>query len=139
MNLTKNFTLNELTYSDTARTLGIKNIPAQAAINNLKALCTKVLQPLRDGLGVPIIITSGYRCPMLNKKVGGASNSQHQYGQAADICAKGKSLPAVFNYIKNFLPFDQLLFEKSKTAQWVHVSYRADGKNRKLAIDNYKL
>lgn len=138
MILSKNFTLNELTYSDTARFLGIKNIPEQAAINNLKALCAKVLQPLRDGLGVPIIITSGYRCPLLNKKVGGVSNSQHQYGQAADIYAKGKSLQAAFNYIKNFLPFDQLLFEKNKTTQWVHVSYRGDGKNRKQAIDNYK-
>lgn len=137
MNLTKNFTLSEFTYSDTARAFGIKNIPEQAAINNLKALCAKVLQPLRDGLGVPIIITSGYRCPLLNKKVGGAPTSQHQYGQAADIVVAKKNLKDVFNYIKNNLPFDQLLFERSKTAQWVHVSYKADGKNRKQAIDNY--
>lgn len=96
------------------------------------------MQPLRNNLGCPIVITSGFRCAVLNKRVGGASNSQHLYGQAADLIVPQKNLKDVFNYIKSHLPYDQLLYEYNKTDKWIHVSYRADGHNRKQAIDNYK-
>lgn len=85
MNLTANFTLEELTASTTARRLGITNTPPQSAINNLRQLCLNVLQPLRVAYGKPIIVTSGYRCKELNSAVNGAQNSDHVYGNAADI------------------------------------------------------
>lgn len=138
MNLTNNFTLNELIYSTTAEKNKINNTPSQPVIKNLKALCENVLQPLRNNLGCPIVITSGFRCAVLNKRVGGASNSQHLYGQAADLVVPQKNLKDVFNYIKAHLPYDQLLYEYSKRDKWIHVSYRTDGHNRKQAIDNYK-
>lgn len=138
MNLTENFTLAELIKSDTAKEFNINNTPSAPAIANLQALCQNVLQPLRNAYGCPVVVTSGFRCATLNKKVGGAANSQHLYGQAADIVVPNKSLKIVFNYIRKNLPFDQLLFEYSKTAKWIHVSYRTDGHNRKQAIDNYK-
>lgn len=138
MKLTQNFTLNELIYSATAEANKIDNRPSVPVISNLRALCTNVLQPLRDALGCPIVITSGFRCAELNKRIGGAANSGHLYGQAADLVVPTKNLKEVFNYIKINLPYDQLLYEYNKTDRWIHVSYRTDGKNRKQAIDNYK-
>lgn len=139
MNLSQNFTLQELIYSDTANAYKINNTPSEPVINNLKALCLNVLQPLRNALGCPIIISSGFRCAVLNKKVGGTAASQHLYGQAADFIVPQKNLKDVFNYIKSHLPYDQLLFEYNSSGdRWIHVSYRADGKNRRRAIANYK-
>lgn len=139
MNLTENFTLNELVYSATAEKNKIDNRPSVQVIANLKSLCENVLQPLRNALGCPIVITSGFRCAVLNKKVGGQSNSQHLMGQAADLIVPRKDLKDVFNYIKSHLNYDQLLYEYSKTDKWIHVSFRNDGHNRKQAIDNYKV
>ena len=85
MNLSKNFTLEELTKSVTGQKYNIKNIPDAEQVANLKKLCEDVLQPIRDEWKQPIIVTSGYRCPLLNKKVGGAKNSDHIYAAAADI------------------------------------------------------
>ena len=138
MKLTQNFTLNELVYSAAAEANKIDNRPSVPVISNLQALCTNVLQPLRDALGCPIIITSGFRNSQVNKLVGGANNSGHLYGQAADFIVPQKNLKDVFNYIKSHLPYDQLLYEYNKTDKWIHVSYRNDGHNRKQAIDNYK-
>ncbi len=138
MNLTQNFTINELTYSVTATANKIDNRPSVYVIDNLKALCENVLQPLRDYLGCPVKVTSGFRCAVLNKKIGGTKNSQHLYGQAADLIVPQKNLKDVYNYIKYNLPYDQLLFEYTKSDKWIHVSYRTDGHNRKQAIDNYK-
>ena len=138
MKLTQNFTLNELVYSATAEANKIDNCPSVPVISNLRALCTNVLQPLQDALGCPIVITSGFRCAELNKRIGGAANSQHLYGQAADLVVPQKDLKEVFKFIKAKLPYDQLLYEYNKTDRWIHVSYRTDGKNRKQAIDNYK-
>ena len=92
MNLSQNFTLQELIYSDTANAYKINNTPSEPVINNLKALCLNVLQPLRNALGCPIIISSGFRCAELNKCVGGAANSGHLYGQAADFIVPQKNL-----------------------------------------------
>lgn len=139
MKLTENFTLNELVYSATAEKNKIDNRPSVQVIANLKSLCENVLQPLRNALGCPIVITSGFRCAVLNKKVVGQPNSQHLMGQAADLVVPQKNLKDVFNYIKSHLNYDQLLYEYSKTDKWIHVSFRNDGHNRKQAIDNYKV
>lgn len=139
MYLSDNFSLFELTYSVTAKANGFNNEPSKCVIDNLKALCQNVLQPLRNHLGVPIIVTSGYRCAALNKKLGGVVNSQHVLGQAVDFVTPRKDLKISFNYIKNYLNFDQLLFEHAKDGStWIHVSYKADGNNRRQAISNYK-
>ena len=138
MKLTSNFTLNELVYSVTAEANRIDNRPNVKVVANLKNLCETVLQPLRDYLGCPVIISSGFRCAELNKKVGGRPNSQHLLGEALDFVVPQRNLKEVFNYIKAHLPYDQLLFEYSDTDKWIHVSYRNDGHNRMQAIDNYK-
>ena len=133
--ISKNFTLEELTASAKATAKGIRNNPGQTDIINLCALAHKVLQPLRDAMGQPIKIGSGFRSLALNMAVGGVSNSQHMRGEAADLgidgdIPKGKRW---FEWIKTHCEFDQLIWEKNpKTGNyWVHVSYRADGKNRK--------
>ena len=137
--ISKNFTFEELTASDTAKAKGIRNNPGQTDIINLCALVHRVLQPLRDAMGQPIKIGSGFRSLALNMAVGGVSNSQHMRGEAADLCidgdlAKGKRW---FEWIKTHCEFDQLIWEKNPRtgSYWVHVSYRADGKNRKQVID----
>ena len=138
MKLTTNFTLNELVYSVTAEANKIDNRPNVKVVANLKALCENVLQPLRDYLGCPVIVSSGFRCAELNKKVGGRPNSQHLLGEAADFVVPQRNLKDAFNYIKGHLKYDQLLFEYDLSGnRWIHVSYRADGKNRRQAIDNY--
>lgn len=135
MKLTKNFSLEELVNSETAKINGINNNASIDVLNNLEALCKNVLQPLRDHFNKPIVITSGYRCKALNKLVGGVSNSQHTTGEAVDIVMLGENLKNVFNYIKHNLPYDQLLFEKSKSGNWIHISYSKN--NRHQSIDNY--
>lgn len=138
MKLTKNFTVNEFTCSVTAAANGFDNRPSVPVINNLKALCEHVLQPLREHLNCPIIITSGYRCQKLNEKVGGTWNSQHLKGEAADFICPGKNLKDIFAWMRGNLQFDQLLYEFNAKDVWIHVSYRINGKNRLQAIDNYK-
>ena len=140
MRLSQNFTLNELTYSDTASRLGIKNLPTQEVIQNLGALVQNVLQPLRDMLGKPITITSGFRNKLLNQKVGGASNSQHLFGQAADIIVYGMKVEDLYNYIKNSnLIYDQLILEETKNNKWVHISYcRKFNRKQNLIFKNNK-
>lgn len=139
MYLSENFSLFEMIYSVTAKANGINNTPDKAVIQNLQALCKNVLQPLRNHLGVPVIITSGYRCPVLNKKIGGAINSQHILGQAVDFVTPQKDLKIAFDYIKNYLNYDQLLYEHSKDGMtWIHVSYKADGNNRRKFDEHYK-
>ena len=106
---------------------------------NLCALVHNILEPLRKEMGLPLKISSGYRSPQLNKAVGGVSNSQHMKGEAADLCIDGDIQKGKrwFEWIKTHCEFDQLIWEKNpKTGNyWVHVSYRADGKNRKKVID----
>lgn len=139
MYLSDNFSLFELTYSVTAKANGINNTPPKAVIKNLTELCKNVLQPLRNYLGVPIIITSGYRCAALNKRIGGVVNSQHVLGQAADFVCPQKDLKIAFDYIKNYLNYDQLLYEHSKDGMtWIHVSFNK-GNNRRQSFANYKV
>lgn len=126
--MTLNFSISELCYSDIAKKYGIKNIPSISECDNLLNLIFYVLQPLRDKLGKPIIINSGYRCKALNCKVGGVANSQHLLGQAADIRINGCNVNTLIDFIKTSgIEYDQLINEFDK---WVHISYNK-GHNRK--------
>ncbi len=139
--VTMHFTIEELYASATAKAKGIDNKPNVQQMINLVYLAAYVLEPLRVAMGEPIKISSGFRSERLNKAVGGVSNSQHLKGQAADLCIDGdmKKGRKWFDYIKNHLPFDQLIWERNaKTgAYWVHVSYvHPDfGRNRRQIID----
>lgn len=138
MQLSKNFSLAELTESQTGRRYDIKEQfnPPQEVITNLKELCEKVLQPIRDKVGA-IKVSSGYRSPQVNKIVGGATSSQHLTGEAVDISGINISNAELFKAIKDSnLPYDQLLWEygtKSNPA-WVHVSYTSNRKPRKQIL-----
>ena len=135
------FSIEELYASQTAKAKGIDNKPDFPSLINLVYLCAYVLEPLREAMNEPIKIGSGYRCPKLNAAVGGVSNSQHMKGQAVDLCIDGdlKKGKKWFAYIRDNLPFDQLIWEHNpKTgAYWVHVSfvYPDFGKNRRKVID----
>ena len=129
----KNFTLEELINSDTANMKKIKNIPDFDQVRNLDYLVEKVLQPLRDWYGKTIAVKSGYRSAELNNAVGGAKNSQHMVGEAADISIGTIELNKVlFNYIKDNMEFDQVILENGGI--WVHVSIKRSGKNRKEVL-----
>ena len=126
MNLSENFTLAELIRTST----GLDNTPNEEQIENLRLLCVNVLQPARDALG-PIKITSGFRAPAVNAKIGGASSSQHVKGQAADLMMSGGQKKLLDWIIAN-VEFDQIISEfpdANGNPAWVHVSF-AEGKNR---------
>ena len=134
MKLSENFTLEELIRSNTAERMGIDNVPKdEKVVENLRSLCLEVLQPLRDYVGAPVHINSGYRCPELNMEVGGVKNSQHCRGEAADIRIvspkQGREWAA---WIEDNCRFDQMLLERNKNgAVWLHVSCKRDAsKNR---------
>ena len=127
----KHFTIAELTRSATAHNMGIDNTPPASAVTALHELVDKVLDPLREAWGGPIRVNSGYRCPALNKLVGGTPTSQHQKGEAADITVGSRSgncrLLALIKRLD--LPVDQCIDEKG--CRWIHVSHRT-GRNRRL-------
>lgn len=129
----KYFTIEEMTKSSTATAKYIDNTPNQTVIDNLTKLIEAVLDPLREWWGGPIKVNSGYRCEALNEAVGSkAKKSQHLYGEAADITVGSKTEnEKLFNYIKDNLPFDQLINESNFS--WVHVSYR-EGRLRKQVL-----
>lgn len=135
------FTIEEMYASATAKAKGINNKPNVQQMINLVYLCAFVLEPLRVAMNEPIKIGSGFRSAKLNAAVGGVWNSQHLKGQAADLCIDGdlKKGRKWFEYIKNHLPFDQLIWEhNAKTGSyWVHVSFVFPdfGKNRRKVID----
>ena len=127
-----NFKISELIYSDTANRLKINNMPDINSLDCMLYLICDCLQPIRDKLGKPMIITSGFRCYQLNKAIGGAINSQHTKGQAADFHVNGMSISDVIDFIvKSGVPFDQLLNEHN---QWIHISYRK-GNNRRQILN----
>lgn len=126
MKISKNFSLDELTKSQTAEALKIDNTPGAEQIVNLCALVYNVLQPLRDREGLPVKITSGYRCPKLNKAVGGVTSSQHMRGQAADIKIDGRDPRYIADVIALNCPFDQLI----EYPTFVHVSYSIQANRR---------
>ena len=137
---TQHFTLAELCKSDTATRKHINNTPANGnTIAALSNLMTQVLEPARQKLGVPVIVTSGYRSPALNKAVGGQPNSQHIKGQAADlVCTRREDKLRLFDILAA-MDIDQLLWEtNSKGTQWIHVSYVSPDKNRHYINRNYR-
>ena len=129
MKLTMNFDLEEFTKSSTAEREGINNTPAEGsdAVENLRDLAVRILQPIRDHFGKPVRLNSGYRGPELNACVGGAKSSQHCSGEAADIEIMGVSNRVLAEWIRDNLSFDQLILEGHKPGDlnsgWVHVSY----------------
>ena len=112
--------------------MGIDNTPNEDTLENLQFLVDNVLQPLRDIYGRPIVVNSGYRCPKLNKAVGGSKTSQHTKGQAADITAGNKAEnKELFNLVlDNDLIFDQLIDEKNYS--WIHISYNQDRNRQQI-------
>ena len=138
------FTIKELTNSSTAKKLGIDNTPTPEIRVKLNILIS-ALDKIRDRYGKPIKVTSGYRCPELNKAVGGAVNpdgtpkSQHCKGEAADLVGENKAeTKKIFDIAKELGNYDQLLFETNKAgAVWVHISYKASG-NRKIINENFR-
>lgn len=124
MQLTKNFSLAELTATST----GIDNTPTQDVIKSLLALAGNVLQPARERYGRAITVNSGYRSPAVNKRVGGAASSQHMTGQAADITAGSKEENRKLFAILETMDYDQLIDERDMS--WIHVSYKQTGNRR---------
>lgn len=140
--LSKNFTLSEFTASKTARKYNIDNTPTVTIIMKLQQLVIHCLQPLRDALGVPVKINSGYRSEAVNSHpdVRGVPTSQHLVGEAADIRVESDELGnKMFAWLRNNVEFDQLIKEhlsKDSELWWIHISYRAFGNNRKEVIEN---
>lgn len=131
--LSKNLSLAEVLTSQTAIRRGIRNVPSAQAIANLEYIAEHVFQKIRDHFGVPIRVSSGYRSPELNVAVGGSHRSQHTTGQALDLQGtNGVTNAEIFEYIKDHLDFDQLIWEYGDQQEpaWVHVSYRYQN-NRK--------
>ena len=132
MLLSPHFTLAEFTRSATAQRHGLENHPTPEVINNLRLLCEHILEPLRQHLGCPVRVTSGYRAPNVNRLVGGVPHSQHQRGQAADIKVSPTLMPEAYMYIRDHLPYDQLIMEPG----WIHVSYHHGHCRRQEVIIN---
>lgn len=130
MNLTTNFSLAELTKSETALRKNMPNEPDVATVANLKLLAEKVLQPIRDHYAIGVKINSGYRSPDVNASVGGSKTSDHCKGQAADIEIPGIANAVLASFIKENLKFTQLILEfytpGIPDSGWVHVSYDPD-------------
>ena len=127
MNLSANFTLKELTKSDTATRLGLDNTPDDEALENLKTLCEKVLQPVREHFGMSVTVNSGYRSPESNAAVNGSKSSDHCKGMAADIEIVGIANADLAQWIMDNLDYTQLILEfytqGIPDSGWVHVSY----------------
>ena len=142
MQLSNNLSLAEVIRSETAKRKGISNMPTEAHILNLKLVAEKVFQPIREHFGVPIHVSSGYRSKALNDAIGGSLSSQHCSGEALDLDMDGTSITnaQVFNFIKNNLEFDQLIWEfgTDTNPDWVHVSYESTGKQRKQILKAVK-
>ena len=128
MKLSQNFSLRELTKSQTAERKGISNEPSEEHIENLKLLCTKILQPIRDEWGV-VSISSGYRSQALCEAIGSKITSQHARGQAADFECYGIDNNKLFNWAIKNVPFDQAILEfytGDPDSGWLHMSYNED-------------
>ena len=141
MQLSLNFSLGELTKSQTATRKGIDNTPSPEHQENLKLLCESVLQPVRDHFSKVVTISSGYRSPELCTAIGSKITSQHATGQAADFEIFGVSNKTLADYIDSELHYDQLILEywneSDPNSGWVHCSF-AEGKNRKQYLKAYK-
>lgn len=143
MRISQHLSLAEVTRSETAKRKGISNNPTEEHLENFKLLAEHVFEKIRTHFGCPIHISSGYRSKELNDAIGGSQTSQHSKGQAIDIdmdgSGDGVSNADVYNFIKDNLEFDQLIWEfgTDSNPDWVHVSY-AKGKNRKQKLKAVK-
>ena len=142
MKLTENFSLSELTKSQTAERKGIDNTPNAEHQENLKSLCEMILQPIRDHFGQVVSVSSGYRSPELCVAIGSSTQSQHAKGQASDFEIFGISNKELADYIDQNLDYDQLILEYWKgedepNSGWVHCSFNTQG-NRKQYLRAYK-
>lgn len=128
MTLSEHFTLTEMTVSQEAARSGLKNAPDALQIESLRRLCKNVLEPLRERVKRPVVVSSGFRSATVNRRIGGSARSQHCRGEAADFTIPGMSVEDVVALIRAMnLPFDQLIDE---FGAWVHVSHSRTGKQR---------
>ena len=142
MQLSENFSLNELTKSQTATRKNIDNKPTSEKVDNLKSLSINILQKIRDHYNKPVRVTSGYRSPELCEAIGSSAKSQHAKGEAADFEITGVDNFDLAIWISKYLEFDQLISEfytdQHPDSGWVHCSYKAEGPNRKQCLTAYK-
>ena len=142
MQISKHLSLAEVSRSETAKRKGINNTPSGEHLENFKKLAENIFEPIREHFGVPIHISSGYRSKELNAAVGGSATSQHCQGEAIDIDMQDTSITnaQIFNYIKDNLNFDQMIWEfgNDSNPDWVHVSYESTGKQRKQILKAIK-
>jgi hypothetical protein len=140
MKLSEHLDLSEVIRSESAKRKGISNMPTAEHIANFKLLAENIFEPIRNHFRVPIIISSGYRSKELNADIGGSLTSQHCSGEAIDIdmdgTPNGVTNKMVFDYIRENLIFDQLIFEfgTAENPDWVHVSYDSSGLQRKQVL-----
>lgn len=143
MKISKHLSLAEVVRSETAKRRGISNMPTAEHLENFKLLAENVFEKVREHFKVPIYISSGYRSKELNDAIGGSKTSQHSKGQAIDIDMDGSRSKVtnadIYNYIKNNLEYDQLIWEfgTDSNPDWVHVSY-SENKNRKQRLKAVK-
>jgi len=137
MQLSPNFSLNEMVTSNTAIDNRIGNMPSSFQIDSLRHLAENLLQPLREGIGLPIHVNSGFRSHQLNELIGGAASSQHMKGEAADLTCDDNT--RLFSYVRDNLEFDQLIWEMGDDfePEWVHVSL-TKGKNRNQVLRAFR-
>jgi len=129
-----NFTISELIASTTAAQYRINNYPDVQSLDNLLLLIVNCLQPCRELLKRPMIVTSGYRCKLLNQKVGGSSKSEHLQGKACDFIITGMNPADIVSKIRHSdIEFNQLIEEHGANGSWVHISYNK-GFNRKEVL-----
>jgi hypothetical protein len=140
MKLSEHLDLSEVIRSESAKRKGISNMPTAEHIDNFKLLAENIFEPIRNHFRVPIIISSGYRSKELNADIGGSASSQHCTGEAIDIdmdgTPNGVTNKMVFDFIKDNLNFDQLIYEfgNEENPDWVHVSYDSSGLQRKQVL-----
>ena len=139
MKLSRNLSLAEVTKSATATRRGIANEPTVEHLENLKALAEKIFQPIRDEFMCPVFVSSGYRSEALNNAIGGSKTSQHSKGEALDLDADVYGVITnadIFHYIEDRLDYDQLIWEfgTDENPNWVHVSFKKEGRNRRQIL-----
>ena len=136
--ISNHISYKEGVYSTTATRRGIDNVPNDEQLSNMELIAEKVFEPLREWAGGPIKINSFFRCPELNKAIGGSSKSQHCHGQAIDIDdTYGKVANSeMYHYIKENLDFDQIIWEfgDDDNPNWIHVSYVSEEDNRRRCL-----
>lgn len=135
----KYFTIEELCQSETADKYGIDNTPSEEIKKHLTILIDCLLDPLREAWGSPIIVNSGYRCPLLNKAVGGSKTSSHMSGWSVDMHPKNGEMEKFKRFVVQFIKtrfWDQCILEKNGDVEWIHLSlYNNSGKQRMMIFN----